>query len=214
MLESFVDGNETYQFTLCSPMSFVLYECQKTLIAEVAPHQIIPHTHLELKVLTRSGERFTGHGRLHNRKASFLSESEFEKFISLFGKKLKKREKYSDGFAYDGIARLEDIHDFFSHFDSKNLDWRTKDGFKKFLRAYPRIGYKYDETLLLHQNINMLSYVLRSLSRVRSGVADGQHRHQIYSYTLTHNLVIRDEAPMEETQIDGWKGFASQGEFV
>jgi len=198
MMKSFMSADETFSFTLGSAMSFILYESKIVAAGELPPHLIVPQTHLELKVLDNEGKQFTGHGYLHQRKSHFLSEETFEKFIALFGRKLKKRVKYPSDHQYKGIARLEDIFDFFKHFKESNLDWRTMDGFKEFLKAYPRIDFEYNDKLELHQNINLLSYVLQSKSPVRAGVADGQHRMQIYTYCLTRNLEIRDVAPLPE----------------
>ena len=220
MMQSFVSRQESCMFTFGNPISYIHYQAHKVADASVLSPCLKIRTHLPMAIKhskSRDGSgRFVGRGVLSGLKAGFCSLSAFMKLISLFGFKLGSAHTVTsnDNADYPDIARIEHWHSFLSSFDEKLLDWTTKEKFIAFLDAYPSLGYKYDESLSLRQNINVLSYWIRARCPVRAAIPDGQHRGQVLTYGLVGNFEITSHAPLREFGVDEWGGVPGQGKLL
>jgi len=210
MMQSFVSKDDANRFTLSNPMTYILYELEDVEDFPGDDPSRLISTHLPMTIPRCDGKRFTGRGILKGVNAKLCSLDSFAKLISLFGYKPKERSSSPDN-SFHGITRITDVIQFLGSFDEELLHWEEEQGFRNFLLAFPKIGYKYDESLSLRQNINMLSYFIRALVPVRVAIPDGQHRGQIFTYCLFGNFQIDSRAPLQEFQVDEWKGVQSIG---
>lgn len=216
MMQSFLDNSPKEHFTENFPITILPYEVEIVDDMSVVPLRQCLRTHQEAVVDKPDGTSANGKGILKNLQANLLGHKAFSDLCKLFGYKWTPRESYDgdEKIQYQGIVRMEDWLDFLCIFDGglmgwdKNLmDWRVGGNFCHFLEHFPSLNFEYDVDLEERQNINVLSYYIRSICSVRIAIPDGQHRGQILCYTQHGNLDIRGRFPLQEFAYDKWKGF-------
>jgi len=216
MMQSFLDSNSKEHFTENFPITILPYEVQEVDDQSSVLFRQCLRTHQEALVAKDDKTIVNGKGTLKNLRANLLGHEAFSDLCKLFGYKWTPRTSYDcdENVIYKGIVRMEDWLDFLSIFDvdlleddSNIMDWRVGGNFCRFLEKFPSLDFEYDSDLEERQNINVLSYYIRSVCRVRIAIPDGQHRAQILCYSQFGNFDIRGRFPLKEFAYGEWNGF-------
>jgi len=211
MMSSLINRKDNEHFTNDCPITLQPYE-----LAAFSPEDEIPlirsiRTHHDASVFLHDAKTFTSKGMMRGLMAYPLTPDSFADLCKLFGYLWKPRETYpkSDMISYSDMVRMEDWEDFLSIFSPEDCIWRDQASFEGFLNKFPTY-FVYDNDLELRQNINLFSFYLRSLVKVRVSVPDGQHRAQILCYSMFGNFDIRANFPLREYLKNQWNGFPFQ----
>lgn len=218
MIQSYLDSvDPVNHFTENTPITILPYTLWAVEASDRVPLIQSLRTHQVATVPTGTGTYFEGKGIMPQLKASLLTEFEFSRLCQLFGRRWSpemSKSAPSSGINYSGVVHMEDWLTFLLLFDHREngwdrdgMDWSNVDNFKYFLDRFPSLGFRYDEKLELRQNINLLSFYIRSITRVRIALPDGQHRGQVVGYFMFANFDIRGNFPLREFREGEWRGF-------
>lgn len=173
LLKSLIDPCEGDDFTLQTPLSCLMYEINKTDTDADVDESLALYTTLKCKVKTNEGYHPNlVKGRLKNRQAGPVGGRAFKRLLSIFNFYWADDAGKEKG--DDCVVGPLDWAAFFSSF--RDIDTSSREGFSLFLRKYNIIGFTADSNLSMCQIRRLFGFYLRTLSTIRCGSFDCQHR--------------------------------------
>jgi len=137
-------------------------------------------------------EKVHGYGYIQDREAIFLEFGDFERLLEIFG---------FEWVDENGVAVQSEevtvsvIMSFIELFEGYRFD--TVDGFKDFLKDFGMDDYyRYQEGVDLAKQYRDFGMLLRSITNVRLGTYDGQHRMFLMMLFFTGFFDITDQCPL------------------
>ena len=122
--------------------------------------------------LKSEGDIVSGKAQLEGYHATWLTVGEFLDTIKLFGftmKSLTSKLKKTDRVPFEAVAKFI--------WEIEGLVISTKEKLKAFLSKKPWTNiYVYNDDWPVEKNYRMLAQLVRSMTRMRWGIFDGQHR--------------------------------------
>lgn len=174
LLKSMLDPSEGDDFTIQTPLSCLMYEAVRVDEDETVDPSLALYTTMKCKVQVDNGlPPYLIRGRLLNHQASSVSGKSFKKLLRVFNLTWTEDDGKTPKGDDDPVLPL-DWAAFFYKF--KDIDTRSREGFKQFLHNYQVRGFSVDDDLSMCQIRRLFGFFLRSIVPIRCSAFDCQHR--------------------------------------